>query len=182
MNLYLKSLIFCNTIFVFADTLFAPLYALFVIKLGGNAQIAGILFGTRFAATTITEFFVIRMGDRARLDENMLKLNYIIRGFSWLFLFFHQSLPTLFLVQVFVGIGEAFGSPAFNSLISENLDNKKHIREWGIWGIVSNPAMAIAGLVGGFIVTLFGFPPLFFLMAILSFTAALIIQLIKKGG
>lgn len=180
MNSYLKKIFIINSIFIFADSLFIPLYALFVTEIGGGAQLAGILFGLKFFVTSIGEFFVIKLKDKLRLDELLLKINFLIRGFAWLLLFFFPTIPMLVIAQILIGISEAVGTPAVNTLISENLDDKKHLREWGISQLTSYIPQAIAGVLSGFIITLWGFPILFLIMAVLAFLSFVLLSFPKK--
>lgn len=181
MNSYLKKIFIINSIFIFADSLFIPLYALFVIKIGGGAELAGILFGLKFAVTAIVEFFVIKMRDKYKLDELLLKINFAIRGSAWLMLFFIPVIPILIIAQIIIGISEALGTPAVNALISEHLDEKKHLREWGISQLTSYIPQAIAGVLSGFIIALGGFQTLFLIMSLLAFIALGLLSIRAKA-
>ncbi len=180
MNFYLRYLVISNTIFVFAESLFVPLYAVFVTKIGGNIELAGILFGLKFIVTTIVQFFMLKLTDKVSLHEKLLRLNFIIRGIAWFSLVIQPTITTLFIAQVLIGISEGIGSPSFQTLISENLDPKKHLKEWSLWGVISNSAVAIAGILSGFVITLFGFSTLFLIMSVLSVISLLVLNLRKK--
>jgi len=180
VNSYLKKIFIINSIFIFADSLFVPLYALFVVNIGGGAELAGILFGLKFAVTAAAEFFVIKMRDKYKLDEFLLKINFLIRGAAWLLLLFMPVIPVLVIAQIIIGVSEALGTPAVNALISENLDDKKHLREWGISQLTSYIPQAIAGALSGFIIALWGFQVLFLIMSILAFIALGLLSLHKK--
>ncbi len=169
MNHNLKVIVLVNTLFTFAVVLLTPMYALFITKIGGGAEIAGILFAVTFLSSFLADLFIVRVKDKNFLDAKMLKYNYLIKGFCWLLLVFFQTIPAFFLVQVILGYSEALGTPAFNSLFGENLDKKSHIREWGVWELIKNPAVAVASILSGFIVTYLGFTALFFVMATLAF-------------
>ena len=176
MNKKLKVLLISNTVFVFAGSMLVPIYALFVIKLGGSATLAGLLYGSHFVANSVTNLLVIRIRDKRELFYKILNFNYLIRGLCWLVLSFNQTLFTLFLIQLIIGTMEAFGTPAFNSLISENLDDRRHIKEWGTWELFSKPAIAVASILGGLIVNLYGFGQLFLIMSIFSFLSLIVLN------
>lgn len=180
MNRYLKTLLVSNTLFVFAGNLFVPVYAIFVYQIGGGAVLAGLLYGVHFGSNFLADFLVVRTVDRKLNVENILQANYWIRGFCWLALGFYPSLVVLFLVQIIIGVCEAFGSPAFNSLVSDHLDRQRHIREWGYWEILKNPAIALAAVTSGLVVSRFGFPALFFLMSFLSLSSLVFYVYLKK--
>ncbi len=180
MNIKIKYLIFSNSFFIFAGNLLVPLYALFINQLGFGAEVAGILFGTKFISAVLTQCVMLRLKDRVHLDYQLLKYNYLIRGLAWFSLVFFQNIYLLFLVEIFVGFSEAIGTPAYAALVSENLDKKRHISEWASLYFVSNITTAAASILSGFIVTLFGFPYLFFIMSSLAFTSFLIFTSFKK--
>lgn len=169
MNSQLKLLFVANALITLGGTMILPIYALFIKQAGGGVEMAGILFGATFVSASVAEIAVIRFKDRPGLSLKLLKLNFIIRGLCWLVLAFFSTIPVIFLAQVIIGASSAFGSPAFNSLVSEHLDGQKHIREWGMWELVYNPSVAIGSILGGFFVVSFGFGSLFIIMAALAF-------------
>ncbi len=177
MNPQLKLLFAANSIITLAGTMILPIYALFIEEAGGGVEMAGILFGVTFISASIAEIAVIRFKDRPGLNLKLLKINFIMRGLSWLVLAFVSTIPVILVAQIIIGACSAFGSPAFNSLVSEHLDGQKHIREWGMWELVYNPSVAIGSVAGGFIVASWGFGPLFIAMSALAFiSAALLIN------
>lgn len=174
MNRKLRFLLLSNTLFVFAGNLFVPLYALFILKVGGGAELAGELIGLQFFVSFIVGFFVTRLKDKPKLCQYLLMVNYLLRGIAWLLIGLFPSISTLVIAQIIVGISEAIGSPAFNSLFSENLDYKKHIKEWGSWELIKNPVIALSSVMGGFVAAQFGFSSLFLLMSILAFMSLIV--------
>ena len=77
----------------------------------------------------------------------------------------------LIIVQIIMGIAFGIGSPSFANLVSENLDNKKHLAEWGDLMLIQNIAIGVGSAIAGFTLVKFGFTTVFALMAILEFTA-----------
>lgn len=180
MNKRLKFILLSNTIFVFAGSLFAPLYAIFVLQLNGDVELAGILIAVQFFVSFLVGLVIVKLKDKACQSESLLKANFLLRGIAWTMLALFPSIGIVFVCQIIHGIAEAIGSPSFNSLVSENLDNKKHIKDWGFWELIKNPAISAASLMGGFIVTFLGFNILFGLMAILAFTSFFVYHISLK--
>ncbi len=176
MNPYIRALVLTNSLFCFAEGLFIPMYALFVAQIGGNAQVAGLLFGTKFVTTALVELVLVRLKDRASLNDKFLQLNFLIRAMCWSSLIFFPSLPMLFVAQMGIGLSEAIGSPAYNSLISEHLDKSKHTREWAFSSLLINSTVALASILSGFIVTAYGFSTLFAIMTFLAFISFLFLR------
>lgn len=180
MNAALKFLLLSNSINILADYLFIPLYALFITKIGGNPELAGILFAIRFASVAVFVLIVQRFRDKSNLDSEMLQVCFLIKILGWTFLAFNQSIPALVVAQIFFGMAVAIGAPAFNALVSENLDKKRHIHEWGMWELMQNMAVAISAVLSGFIMVTFGFTHLFILIAILELLSLAVYYFTKK--
>ena len=69
----------------------------------------------------------------------------------------------LMILQFFLGIGEAFSGPSFDSIFAEHLDKSKHIMDYSEWRVVANFLLVIGTSLGGWIVTYLGFKTLFIL-------------------
>ncbi len=174
MNKTIKLLLICNGIFVFAAGLLIPVFALFVLKIGGGAELAGILVGIQYLTSTLVSLYVVRLKDNISLSRTLLQINFIIRSLAWLIIAFFPTIPVMICAQASLGVAEAIGSPAFNSLVSENLDYKQHIKEWGMWEIIVTPSTGIASILGGFVVAHYGFGTLFITMSTLSFVSFIV--------
>lgn len=168
MNRSLKFLLISNAVFVFAGSLFVPLYAIFVVELGGGIELAGSLVALEFTVAWLASLAIVRLRDRQGLSIMLLKVSFFMRSLVWLILGFWPSIYTLIVVQIIHGMTQAIGSPAFNSLVSEHLDNKQHIREWGTWELIKSPITATASIFGGFIASQFGFELLFVIMGLIG--------------
>ena len=174
MNKKIRLLIITNSIFIFADTLILPMYALFIKKIGGGIELAGLLFGLKFLVSFIVSLFIVRLKDKIFLDDKMYKLNLFLRGLAWLSLVFFQTIPMLIVAQLMIGTSEAFGAPAFNTLFSENLDTQHHIKEWGMVELTYALSIALSSGISGYIVVFFGFRVWFGLMSLLALASLLL--------
>jgi hypothetical protein len=177
MNSYLKFLIFSNSIFCFGEGLFLPVYAIFITQIGGGLELAGVLYGVKFITTTLVVLLLTRIKDRINLNENLLELNYLIRGTG---IIFFPNISYMFIAQMMIGTSEALGSPAFNSLMSEHLDKQKHITDWGYSTLLTGLTVSLASVLSGYIVTLWGFPVLFGLMAFFGFSSFMLLRFRKR--
>ncbi len=93
---------------------------------------------------------------------------FLIRAACWIMYIFVADVFFLILLQVLLGLGDACGSPAFNSLIAQHLDKHQFIKEYADMNVIFNLCTALATIIGGALVTYFGFEYLFLLMAALA--------------
>lgn len=167
-NKSLFALIIINGIFVFGANMFPPIFALFVQKIGGNAFAAGSIWAIFAITSGIAIFFVSLFGDKLKEKEYLLAISYIIRAISWLGYFFVNALWQIYIIQFILAIGEALGTPVFSALFSQHLDSGFYIKEWSAWTALSFILIGVASLLGGVIVSSFGFQTLFLIMSALA--------------
>ncbi len=166
-----------NGVFVFAQNLLGPLYALFVERSVGGVMAVGISVAAYWASTTVFTFIVMRFGDGAKEKEYLWIAGMAIRSVGYLAFLLVGNLTGLVLVQLFLGIGEALGTPSYQALVSIHLHNGRHIKDLSIWHAISNIAMGAGALAGGYLVSVAGFTPLFlsmFVLSLFSFIGALL--------
>ncbi len=180
LNQSLRTLIVLNTIFTFLIGIFAPFYAIFVKEIGGDIAFAGISWALFTIVSGVLMLFFIKWELRVREQELLLALGYLIRSVVFVSYAFMSSIPQLLLTQVLWGIAAAIGVPAFAALYSTHTSRERSIGEWGGLEGVSSIATGVAALVGGFAIEAFGFQPVFFVMAGVSFLLALYIWLLPR--
>ncbi len=166
-NRALKLLFIWNGVFMLAISLLGPLYAVYVEKLGNGILIISASWSVFLFSTTFFTFLVSRLGEKIRKDH-LLMANYLIRAFVWLGFIFIGNIPQLIVLQIFLGLAEALGTPAFEAMFAEHIDKNKDIEEYADWELIQNIVMAIGVLLGGLIVNSFGFKYLFSFMSILA--------------
>jgi len=171
-NKALRILLITNGMILLAAAMLGPIYALFVEKVGGDlldASLAGSVFAF-IAGTTV--LLSGKYADKFKEKKLFVVLGYIITGIGFLLYTQVNSVWFLLLIQALIGFGEAVYNPSFDAIYSEHLDSGKGGTEWGAWEAMNYYATAIGALIGGTIVTHFGFNPIFVIMAILCFASA----------
>lgn len=175
VNITLKTLYSVQALNLFADNLLIPVFAFLVLQVGGNVQIAGYLWGTQFAVSALVGIIVASITDLPGLQKKWLSIVYAMKFLVWISLVFIQTIPMLFIAQIITGLAGAIGGPAFNSLISDHLDESAHIREWSLLQVTSNVSVAIAGILSGLLLVSIGFSGLFAIMALLELGSFILI-------
>lgn len=169
-NVALRNLFFYNGIFCFAQNLLGPLYAVFVQRIDNKIIWVSIAWATSLVSTTFFVYILSRVGDRFR-DKNLLLAGFLIRSVAWFLFLFVNSIPALLGNMILVGLGEAVGTPAFNAIFAEHLDDGCHVAEYSDWSVVLNIMLAGGTVIGGLVVSRFGFKPIFVMMSLLSLFA-----------
>jgi len=181
LNKALRILLSTNAMILMSAAMLGPIYALFVEKVGGDlmdASIAGSIFALVAGLTTLISG---KYSDKIKENKQVIVFGYAIMGVGFLLYLWVASVVSLFIVQAIIGFGEAIYAPAFDSLYSKHLDRHKSGRQWGAWESINYFTTAIGAIIGGGLVTLFGFQPLFVIMAMLCFGSAIYIYHLKQS-
>ena len=180
MNKSLKLLLGINSIFVIAANLLGPLYALYISRMGGSIAVISGTWSVMLLTTTLVNFVLIRYGDRIKEHEYLLIAGFVFRAIAWIGFVYSGSITSIIALQIVIGVGEAVGSTGFDAIFAEHLDKQCHIRDYAIWKTISNVIAAMATLIGGFVVTFYGFGPMFYFMAIVAIFCAIFTYLLPR--
>ncbi len=177
INKSLKVLFTLNSIFVFGGSLFGPLYAIYVQGLDNKIVTVSLSWAVFMISSTFFMYFVSKYGDKVKEQEYLLAGGFLVRAIAWLGYLFVTNITGLILIQIVLGLGEALGTPAWNAIFAKHLDGHKEIMDYSNWNIINNLLVALSTVLGGILVTYFGFSILFVAMsmlALVSFAGVLI--------
>lgn len=174
-NKGLKVLFQANGIFIFGASLLGPLYAVYVERIVSTPMAISASAAAFLIASTLFTLLIAQFGDRVREKEYLLMGGFLIRALAWIAYIFVDSMTTLLLVQVLLGLGEALGSPSFNALFAQHLDHGETVRDYSSWNVFHSLISATGVVVGGFIATYFGFTPVFIVMAAFALVSFLFV-------
>ena len=154
---------------VFIIGMFAPFYALFVLKIGGNIAFAGFSWAIFSIVAGVLTLLFSNWQLKIKEQELLLALGYFIRGAVFLSYAFMGSIAQLIFTQILWGVGVALGTPAFDAVYSTHTNQKDSIVQWGQWEGIAAIATGVAAIVGGILIQVIGYSPLFIGMFALSF-------------
>jgi MFS family permease len=174
-NKQIRILLVTNGLILIAGAMLGPIYALFVEKIGGDLLDASYAFGAYALAAGVTTLISGKYADKLKEGELVVVFGYGIMGLAFFGYILVNSIWSLLVIQILIGLGEAIYVPAFDAVYSKHLDGRKSGREWGAWESINYFTTALGAISGGFLVTLFGFNIMFVVMGLLSFASAVYI-------
>jgi len=180
-NRALRILLVANWLISIASAMLGPIYALFVKQIGGNILDSCYASALFFATAGITTLFSGKYSDKLKDNELIIVLGYSIVGIGFLGYTVVTSVFSLLVIQVITGLGEAIYVPVFDAVYSKHLDRNQSGLQWGTYEALSYFTWAIGALIGGVLVTLFGFNTMFIVMALLCFSGALYIATLPRN-
>ena len=89
---------------------------------------------------------------------------YAVRSLAIFGYIFVDSAWQLMLVQIILGLGEAFTLPAYDALFTQHIDKGQEASRWGDWEAMAYIVTALSAIVGAGIATAFGFQVVFIAM------------------
>lgn len=180
MNKIAKILLVTESFWIFGSGLFLPIFAIFSQKVGGDILDAGIAAGLFLIVTATMEWPIGKFLDKFK-EKWFIVADYFLEGFVFVGYIFVDNIWSLFVLQILLGIANAIGDPAWESLYDKNTGVKSSGRAWAYSHMYPGYFAAIGILAGSFLVKLYGFNLVFLLGAGFSFLAGVLaIIFIKK--
>ncbi|MBU0976148.1 MAG: MFS transporter [Patescibacteria group bacterium] len=179
-NKKVRILLITNSLILIAGAMFGPIYALYVEEIGGDLLDASLIFAAFSLVSGIVTYAVGHLTDKAKEKELIIVLGYFITGLGFLMFLFVDSILSLLIVQIIIGIGGAVYSPPFDAVYTQHLDSNRAGKDWGAWEALYYFATAFGAVTGGLLVTYLGFDAMFTVMALLCSASAVYIYLLPR--
>lgn len=180
MNKSLKVLLLNNSLFVLAGSLLGPLYAIFVSNIDNKILSVSTSWFALMLSAVVFTYIVSLLGDKIVETEYLLIAGYLVRAIVWFLFIFTNSLTMLIFLQILLGLGEALGNPSFDTIFAKHLDKGVQIKQYSNWKILEKIAGATGVLLGGIIVSNYGFTPLFISMSSLALITSITVFLVPR--
>ena len=166
MNKLSKWLIKASFIGSFAEALLVPFWVVLSNKVGGDVLDAGIAVGIFNIVTGLTVLAIGRTNWYKEHTHGMVFWGFLVSGIAEVSYIFAHTIPELFVVQSIVGISVGILNPAWDSLFTDDGEDGESAARWSFWSGGVEFICGFASILGGFIVTYFGFNALFISMGI----------------
>ncbi|MFH1175014.1 MAG: MFS transporter [archaeon] len=168
MHKQIKKLLLINSFFLLGANLFAPLYALYVQQIDAHIVNVGAIWGVYILSVGLFVLFIRKFENNLKKTSKYLILGFFLRALGWVGYLFAARLWHLYVIQIVLALGEAFGTPAYRSLFSNYLDKGQYSSEWGLDIFFTCIITSIAAFAGGLIVQYYNFKTLFVIMICFS--------------
>lgn len=173
-------LLWGSNLWLFADGMLGPLFAVFSQKVGGNVLDISWAWAVYIG---VTGFFVVIVG---AVSDRISKEKLLVTGYALMALFTFAYLLVskpihLLLVQAGLGLSLGLSNPTFFALYDRHTHPDRKGMSWGLEDGLGKMITAISILVGGVIVRYTSFQVLFIVMGTLQALAAIYqAQLLRK--
>ncbi len=177
-----KILLLGANIWYFGEGMMGPLFAVFAEKVGGDILDITWAWATYLIITGVMYIVVGKLLNRKSYKVKAMVFGYVLNALFTFGYLFVSSPIQLFIVQAGLGIAEAIGTPAWDSLYAKNLPDDMDSYAWGLSTGQSQIVTGVAFGIGGLITHFISFEVLFITMGIIQLTAALVTaQLLFKN-
>lgn len=175
MNPKLQLLYYSNAVFILANSLITPYFAILVNKYSSSLESIGMLQAIQILSLVVTSIFLSRQKEQAINRAHLVSYGWMLAGISWFAAANANLLHLLSLVMVLNGFGNGLTNSPWNTLVAENLDSKQHLKEYSFWTVASQSMIALAALLAPFLINQFGFPNLLRLIGSMQFVCGVVL-------
>jgi predicted MFS family arabinose efflux permease len=180
MNKALSVLIYTGGTIYLTAAMTGPFWAVYVDKVGGDFETAGIAVAILFFVRGLASIAISKFENKFKETEFFLVAGGMLRSLGFLGYILATSPIHLGLISFVLGIADAIIYPAADALFSRHVDKKTDVAQWGWWEVMESWGTAAGALIGGVVVTQFGFNSVFGLMAVVSLLNALVILILPR--
>lgn len=172
-NKIARFLLVTESLWSFGAGLFFPLFAIFSEEVGGDLLDAGIAAAIFIFVTSLFEYPIGKLIDRYR-EKWFIVVDYVLEGMVFIGYIFVTNIYELFILQIFLGLANAIGDPAWESMYDRHTPSKGSGGSWAKMHLVTGVFNSFGILIGVVIIKEYGFDVVFAIGASFSFVAAIV--------
>jgi predicted MFS family arabinose efflux permease len=184
MHPVVRTLLINNILSLTGWAFISPIFAIYVVQnvKGGSIKAVGICFFIYWIIKGFLQLFISDYLDRVEGEADdyfTLILGQFLNMLVPLALLFSRTTGELYLIYCIYGIADALYVPPWNAIFTRYINPKRVSFEWTLNSTGFNFGSALAILIGSSLVLVFGFPLIFFFVA-LSQGISLVVLLSMK--
>ncbi len=157
----------------------APIYAIFIKKIGGSILDAGLTIGC-YAILKGVLYFIFRGLKEGKFSRKlMISLGYCLFFVAYVLYMFAANVWFVLGIQAILAIAEVIINPSWSAVIANALEQGKERRIYSDFYGYRSIFEGIAAIAGGVLASSLGFDVLFGLMAGLALSAGILALFLK---
>lgn len=174
-RLQLKLLLLASYVNNLGWGIYAPLYALFVLDLGGTTFDISLLWSIYALIAGLLMMFFGRLENSKRYNPTkMLVIGYGLFIIVAIGFIFAKTIEHFYLVQLTLAVAMGIMTPAARITYARSQFKGKEAGEWGLFDGGNYMLIAVASLIGGFLYQAGGFQAIFIAMIGIQTVATLL--------
>lgn len=151
--------------------MFTPLYALFAHSLDISPRYISIIWGM-YSLLLATFLLIFGAWENNRRKSSALIVGYFVCSIGSLSFLLVNSVQALIAVLALNALGGGITMPAHKTLFARNESKGRESQQWSWLDAGNMFAAAVGGVLGGVVISAFGFNGIFVAMAVIQFAAA----------
>ncbi len=175
INKALSILVYTGGTIYLTAAMSGPFYAIFVGKVGGDIEVAGMAVALLFFIRGLASIIISKFENKFKETEYFLIIGGLLRSVGFVGYIFAKEPIHLGYISFILGIADAIIYPAADALFSRHVEKGQDVSRWGWWEVMESWGTALGALIGGFVASMFGFNAVFLAMAIVSALNAVIV-------
>lgn len=185
INRIVRNLIGADILFLSAFGLVAPVFAVFITEQikNGDVKIVGFAAGIYWILRAILQIPVGKFLDQTKGEKDdfyCLVIGYILTTLVP-FGYILSSLPWhIYFLAIINALGMAMAYPAWCAIFTRHIDKGREGLEWASYGTAVDLGIGTAGVIGGLMVSKFGFDSVFLIVGIISLISGLLLLTLRK--
>jgi MFS family permease len=173
MNQVERVLLYSSNMWIFADGLLGPLFAIYTQKVGGDIFDITYAVALYLIVTGILVIFIGKYSDKKKNHKELLVLGYLLTAVFTLGYIFVSNTYELFFIQIGLGLALALCNPSWYALYDKYSTKNKEGEVWGLSDGEGKILTGFAVISGGMVVNYLGFNTLFIAMAVIQLLATI---------
>lgn len=185
INLIIKYLVLSDLLFWTGWGLISPVFAIFIVERieGGTAFVAGLASAIYWILMSILRIPISLFLDKTLGEKDdywFLTIGLLVASFLPFFFILARLPWHIYLLQSIHAIAMAMSLSGWTAIFTRHIDKGKEATEWALDATSVGIGMGIAGAIGGWAVTKFGFTLVFILVGIFGIIGAVLLFAIRK--
>jgi len=168
-----------SSIASFAAGLFGPFYVVYIQQVGGSIENLGVAFGLLLIAQSIMSYFCGKYSDKFGRKLFLIGSGYITSAIILAYTLI-RTIMELYTLQIIFGIMNAIDHTVSTVFLGDVTQKRRRGIQIGKYNAIIGVFSAFAIIIGGMLISKFGFRIIFYAVSSLFFISTSLLFLIKE--